>query len=438
MALIYKTLVEIKLLHEYFLTRKDGTTIFSEPDQSARLMFLQEEFSRDQEPVNQDIAFEFPKGLQSKYESLGLKLLPVYSGCRVVVRVIARTLTDQSLVFEPAVALPQSEDIFILIRRKSPAYDAYTNARIGRSLRSVYLFLNAELTSAKTFPFLTNTVPVQDAARAYEQGELSLSGTTIQEYFRQGGADRYGDVAGSGFANESDRVLLPTQFEYYFPDTTNLTQASFTLSNSDGDVIANIEKNSTSGLKQKVSLGFSGKVKSIPFSGESFSDVTYSLEVTGNNGLNARHTIVFSDELISTNPWAVIALRPTVTNNAFNLLANDGFLVRRRDASGVWTNAPVFEIPVKSRLAYWRFVHNRGRALDVSAPITGYVNKEGNALVTKVPRTSSRSWFSLRKELSTDTQYVPNPVSVVIKLEADRRLFIDVVVSPSDLFPEVL
>jgi hypothetical protein len=404
MALIYKTLVEIKLLHEYFLTRKDGTTIFSEPDQPSRLAFLQEEFSRDQEPVNQDIAFEFPKSLQSKYESLCLKLLPTYSGCRVVARVTARTMADQSLVFEPAVALPENEDLFILLKRKGAAYDVYTNSRVSRSLRSVYFFLNSDLTGAKIFPFLTNTVPVQDTSITYEQGELSLSGITIQEYYRQGGADKWSNVVGSGFANESDRVLLPAQFEYYFPDTTNLTQATFILSDSDGNEIVSVEKNNVLGLKQKVTLNFSGKVKSIPFSGGSFSGVTYSLSVTGNNGLSTSHTIVFSDELTSANPWAVIALRTRVTNNAFNLLADDGFLIRRRNAAGTWTDAPVVEIPVKSRLAYWRFVHNKGRALDISAPITDYVNKEGNALVTKIPRDSSRSWFSLRKELSTDKQ----------------------------------
>jgi hypothetical protein len=437
MALIYKTLFEIKLLHEYFLTRKDGTTIFSEPDQPARLAFLREEFNKDQEPVNVDIDFEFPESLRARYESLSLRLLPTYSGCRVVIRVLPKTLADQSLVFEPAVALHSAEDIVILITRKTLAYDVYTNSRVSRSLPSTYLFLNANVPGPKSFPFLTNNVPPQDIAFSYEQGELSLSGPTIQEYYRQGVADVWHDVTGNAFANETDRVLLPSSFHYYFPNTTNLVQASFVLTDRNGDEVVNFDTSDASGLKQKVGLDFSGKVKTIPLTDTSFEDVTYTLKVTGNNGLEAEHTIVFTNDLTRTKPWGVIMLRPEVTNADFNLLANDGFLFRRRDALGVWTEAPVFEIPIKSRLAYWRFIHHKGKALDVSAPLMDYVGKEGNVLVTLTPRAASRSWFSLRKEMPAGTQYVPNPVAPEIKLETDRRLFFDVVVPESDLFPEV-
>ena len=437
MALIYKTLFEIKLLHEYFLTRKDGTTIFSEPNQGARLAYFSEEFINDQHPVNADIEFVFPERLQARYESLSLKVLPTYSGCRVVARVIAKTLADQSLVFAPAVALPSTEDIIILIRRKTLAYDVYTNSRVSRSLPATYLFLNADVPGPKTFPFLTNNIPVQDATFGYEQGELSLSGTTIQEYYRQGGADVWNDVTGSAFANESDRLLLPSSFEYTFPNTVNLTLASFILNDSNDNEVANIDKSDPSGLKRKVGLVFTGKVKTIPFSGNQFNDAVYTLNVTGNNGLAVTHTVLFTDDLTNTKPWGVILLRAGVTNNNFNLLANDGFLFRRRDPLGAWADAPVFEIPVKSRLAYWRFIHNRGKELDVSAPLTGYVGKEGNVLVTLTPRATSRSWFSLSKEMPAGTQYVPNPLDPEIKLEADRRLFFEVVVPECDLFPEV-
>lgn len=437
MPLIYKTLFEIKLLHEYFLTRKDGSSIFSEPDQAARLAFLREEFQNDQDPVNTDVEFAFPENLRTRYESLNLKILPTYSGCRVVMRVVARTLADQSLVFEPAVALQPDEDIAILMRRKTLAYDVYTNSRVRRALAATYLFTNVDVAGPKTFPFLTNSVPTQDPAFSYEQGELSLSGTIIQEYYRQGGLDVWNDVTGTAFANESDRMLLPTSFDYYFFDTLNLTQASFFLNDSNGNEVARIDKADPSGLQQKVRLDFVGKVRTVPLAVTQFNDAVYTLRTIGNNGLSTTNMIVFSDDLTVTKPWGVIVIRPAVTNNDFNLLASDGFLIRRRNAVGVWTDAPVFEIPVKSRLAYWRFIHNRGKELDVSAPLNGYVEKEGNVLVTLVPRSTSRAWFSLSKEMPAGTQYVPNPVDPEIKLETDRRLFFEVVVPECDLFPEV-
>jgi len=439
MGLIYKTLVEIKLLHEYFLTRKDGTTIFSEPDQSARLTFLREEFSNEQEAINEDLDFEFPESLQARYEGLGLKLLPTYSGCRVVVRVVARKLVDQLTVFEPLVTLPSGEDIVILVRRKTLAFDVYTRGRVRRELPATYLFTNTGLGGTRTFPFLTRNVPVQDVAFLYEQGELSLSGATVQEYFRQQVAniwqDVYHDVTGTAFANEGDRILLPPAFDYYFTDTTNLTQASFILTDGNGNIVTTLDRTNAAGLNQKVRLDFSGVINTVPFEG-AFTDVTYLLTVNGNNGFTASHTVIFSDDLLRTQPWAVIMVRPQVADSAFNMIAPDGFLIRRKDALGVWTDATVMEIPVKSRLAYWRFVHHKGKALDVSATLTDYVAKEGNVLITQVPRTAARSWFMLSREAPPGTQYVPNPVGPEIKLGADRRMFFDVVVQPSDLFPE--
>jgi hypothetical protein len=40
MALIYKILFEVKLIHEYFFTDKNGDTIFAQANQSDRINML--------------------------------------------------------------------------------------------------------------------------------------------------------------------------------------------------------------------------------------------------------------------------------------------------------------------------------------------------------------------------------------------------------------
>jgi hypothetical protein len=438
MPVIYKTLFEVKLMHEYYLTKKDGFVVFENTDQQARLDFLLDEFKDERPSVNENINFEFPENLKQKYESLFLRLLPTYSGCRVVVRVNSRTLSDQSVVYEPVVPLSDTLNIFILFSRKNFNIDTYTNARVKRSCPSVYFFSNIDVLSSPTFPFLTGSVPVQEAAVQYEQGELSLSGTQIQEYYREAGTDKWNDVVGTGFANESDRLLLPLKFDYTFNDTTNLTTAVFILKYNNGNTAATITESNAAGIRTKILLNFSGKVKPLPFT-DSFqlSEFIYTLEVNGNNGYSEKHKIIFNNDLTATNPWAVVNIGATAGNTAFNLFANDGFLIRRKDAMGVWTPAPVFEIPVKSRLAYWRFINNRGKELTISAALTDYLNKENKVLVTKKPRSLAKSWFFLRKEGSSDTVYVPNPVAPELKLESDRRLFFDIRVPQSDLFEVV-
>ena len=60
-SLIYKTLFEIKLMHEFYLTEKDGNTIFDLADQKDRINFLLNQYTIDRSSVNKDIEFKFPK-----------------------------------------------------------------------------------------------------------------------------------------------------------------------------------------------------------------------------------------------------------------------------------------------------------------------------------------------------------------------------------------
>ena len=119
MELIYKTLCEIKLEHEYFLTEEDGKNLFSESDPLKRLAQLELAFEKNRESMDRDIDFDFPDTLKESYKEYGLKLLPSYSGCKVLIRVNKKILPDNSLVFEPYFSLPGALDIFILFIKKN-------------------------------------------------------------------------------------------------------------------------------------------------------------------------------------------------------------------------------------------------------------------------------------------------------------------------------
>ncbi len=437
MPVIYKTLFEVRLLHEFYLTKRDGTTIFEKLTQQDRETFLNEEFAEDRDPVNDDIMFQFPPSLLSKYKSHYLKILPTYSGFRVAIRVNGKTLADQTTVYDPLVPLNNDLHIFILVLRKNSTIDRYTNSRLRTALPSTYYFSNAEVAGAKTFPFLTNNLPAQDASFTYEQGELSLNGANVQEFYRQGNADVFRNVSGSGFANESDRILLPARFDYFFPDTNNLTQATFVLKDSNGNELTTITTNNAAGIRERLNVDLNSASNQLPITTPfELNQQFHSLEVSGNNGYSSEHRIIFSSELAQLQPWAVFDIRTSVADTSFNLLANDGFIFRRRDPLGVWSPAPVFEVPVKSRLAYWRYINNKGREMNISAGYLNYFDKEGKVLVTKVPRSLSKAWFLLREEGSSNTVYAPNPTDPMIKLENDRRAFFDIRVPDSDPFPE--
>src|ERR1043165_4516206 len=99
-SLIYKTLFEVKLMHEFFLTDQTGKTVFSLLDQEERKRVLLDEYARDNDSINQDLSFEIPRELKQQYEHLNLRLLPTYSGFKLAVRVKQVLLPDNALVYE--------------------------------------------------------------------------------------------------------------------------------------------------------------------------------------------------------------------------------------------------------------------------------------------------------------------------------------------------
>jgi len=127
MSLIYKTLFEVKLLHEYYCTNADGKTVFDFPLQQDRLNFLFGQFDADKESISTDVEYKFPEELEALYSGYNLKLLPSWHGCKIAVRVNAHTLPDNSLVFEPFTPLPENLNIYILVSKKSALFDNLTN-----------------------------------------------------------------------------------------------------------------------------------------------------------------------------------------------------------------------------------------------------------------------------------------------------------------------
>ena len=169
-----------------------------------------------------------------------------------------------------------------------------------------------------------------------------------------------------------------------------------------------------------------------------YADIIFSLEVTGSNGYSKSHPVVFSNSFYKRENWGVINIKKKVTNSAFGLLKPDGFLITRKDNAGNWTAAPIFEISIKSKFLYWRFSNNKGAELKVASQLSDYLFKEDKVLFSKRPRSLSGSYFSLNKEGSTDTIYVPNPLNYDLKKDNKERLYCDIRVPESQMFPVVV
>lgn len=450
MSLIYKTLFEVKLTHEYYVTETDGSTIFSLSDRVLRTNFLSRQYSNERDAVNSDVIFQFPKSLEAKYKRHNLKLLPSYSGFKIMVRVSQQTLPDTSVLYRPLAALPDDLDINVEIVKKDNLFESYTNSRLRVNLPAGYFFSNNRIVNLKVvnpnfpFLFLCNNVQAFDNKKAYEQGELAAFGETgiKQNYKTAGGTgESWSKVPGISYANENDRLLLPLKFYYSFPDADNITQATFTLTanfalnQNDDHVVKTITIYADATVK-KMLLDFSDK-EALLINNESFRfpDMVFALNVTATNGYSRNHAVIFSDTLYDQNTnWGIINIKVKPVDNTFRLIDEGGLLFKRRDALGKWQDPPSFEIPVKSRFTYWRYINAKGKDLKVSSGFIGCLVKENKVLLSNNPRSIARNYFSLPKT-GDEPIYVPNPTYLELKTDEHERLFFDVVMPTCEAFP---
>ena len=119
----------------------------------------------------------------------------------------------------------------------------------------------------------------------------------------------------------------------------------------------------------------------------------------------------------------------------FDLVSSDGFLVTRKDAAGVSTGAPIFEIPIKSRSAYWRYKNNKGEKIVVHTDLKDFLDPyDDRILISKKPQSITQSFFLLRNIDNTAAKYVPNPINDGIERDLSKQLYFNVIVPKSDHF----
>ena len=438
MDLIYKTLCEIKLEHEYFLTFEDGKNLFEESDPLDRIALLEQGYADDRESFSRDIRYEFPEKVKTLYNSYGLKLLPSYSGCRVLVRVNQKRQPDNSIVFEPFFPLPEDLEIFILLIKKSNLPDAYTSGRITRSVPSIYLFSNETINGASLFPFIVSPISPFEAGVSYEQGELALdAGNLVQIFYDNTGIlqQRAINTPVISFATENDRILVPGRFYYIVTGNNPVTELEISVSDSSNNIIKEFSFDQSEPIG-RVMLDFTDKADLIQLSEKlTLPDAIFSFKATGNNGYSDDRKLVFADHLVQVSAFGTVHLKPRVTNPAFNLLTDEGWIVQKRDPLGILSSAPVFEIPFKSRLSHFRYLNSNGKELQLDPSLNNFLFKENGALVSQMPVSLCRYYFLISDNSGTVTKYLPNPRSYDIKTDVFRRIYFEIQVPESDNFP---
>lgn len=437
MTTIYKILFEVQVLHEYYLTNHNNATIF-ESSAAARQSFLNDRFLKNARSISSDLRYAVPPSMQSVFSKYRLKLLAGYTGFKVGIEVTPFTLAGNIKAYKPVVTLPDDLDIQVLLLRKDSIIDTYTNRRLRTNIKAAGYFSNDDLPGAKTFPFLSNPVTAFDAAAVYEQGELSSFGANDTRIFfvDNGGADQFLPVTPGNYYNEADNLLTTPYINYTFPNANTVTQATFTLKDSTNAIVQTIETGSSG--KRLYSTPFQFDTTKLNTTGSKTVDNTllYTLEVNADGGYTNSHSLLFIKEpgLDHKDIWGLVNIKPAPVNAAFNLIDGSGFLITRRNAANVATvPPPIFEIWVKSRLSFWRYTNMDGGVLKTGTqPDLLFFNN--GQLISDSPR--SHSYYpTLYKKADSSLHYLPNPKAYEPVRVEGNRLFTEIPVPTSEMFP---
>lgn len=447
MKLLYNILFEVKVLHEYYLTDPDNTSVFQDAKQTDRLAWLNKRYQSDQPAGSDDLQFVLPSSMAAPFKNQDLRLLNSLSGFQVAVRV-NETVTGGSVVYSPAIPLDGNLNLLVLLQQQTGQFAALTNGRLQRPVASIYYFSNADLGAAKTAPVLSRPISAQVSGYGYEQGELSLNGTNVELCYYNGTTPVFETVPGNGFINENDRLVVGRAFDYTFEPTDNVTQAQFTLKDQSGNTVRTWATSGTEALGT-VTVNFEDASNTTPAPlvtlprARATDAILYSLVVSGNGGYTKTVPLIFYDiasDLLST--WGIVQLQVSVPNASMSLVDANGNLYTPVLAAPDGTNSPypVFEIRCKSRYTFWRYYSDDPTKI-LNAPtgsIADFLEGTTGVLTTllPIPGTYLPFFFSQNPAATPPVfTYLPNPAPDTL-IEVDgNQLFSNIEVPASGIFP---
>lgn len=407
-TIYYKKLVELRILHEYYLI-SDNVRNFFFLDDDTREKGLNRLIINHRYDIWKDLLIEPTPATRKVMDSRHIRFAGTKTGFILGVRV--KSSNNRYYPF-----VDQGNDPLIFqLRILNPAFKNYTSLRLNSTIAFQYFFANSDTGSALVYPSLSS--PVNDFASGlfYEQGDLAKIGGVTMEALTLTNSDQASDWALSnspGVAHEGDRVLLPSKFNYSFSRSIAVSQADFTLKTLSGDTVKSIHA-AAPGRLDKVFLDFSDALLTGP--------VYYILEVTGDNGYHETRRILPSDGLYQPSGLGVVEITNTSANPGFSLFDFDGSLKPA---------FPVFEIRLKSRVTYWRYRSNSGLRFKTSPKTNPFLVADNGTLKTRKPVVMTASPLEFRDpNPAIASVYLPNPADQSLKTDPGGILYSDIYVS---------
>jgi len=426
-TILYKRLFEVRILHDYYLSKADLTS-FYELNDNEKAEFLNLSIFQNEYDVQNYLEIIPSDSTQTLFRNFHLRMAISPSGFMVGVKVKTQMNEAGEEEYLPTILTPADTlRLGFQLRIKDPDFNTYTNLKIRQSAPASYFFSNTNTEEEKVFPSLSLPVAEYDADTTYESGEMAIVGDILKEALEETNSDSdavWRAVDGGVFANEQDHILLPKVFPYTLSEASDATE--FTLKELDGSDVKKVTFNTT-GKSQTLSLDFRQSALTADDEPEDIIDGHYLLEISTDSSTKTV-PVYLSAELYRRANAGALVIKTDVTDPDFRVMNDDGTLITRKKADGTFVSHPVFEIRFKRRSTYWRYRSDSGGSLKAISDTTQFLDKESGYLVTKNLRPLTYFPTIFKNSNQADV-FLPNPNKRSVKKEA-KKYFSDTYVSP--------
>ncbi len=383
----YKRLFEVRLLHEYYLLDASYPTFFDRT-KTDRETILGQRILKNQYRLNKDLEIIPDEGTATLFKALNWRFVPTATGFVVAARTVLKAVGGNDIEF-PYSPLPAPlPPLYFHIQAKNRAFKTYTFIPLRKKPLPLNYYFSNGPAAVHDADFAALSLPISPfvPANLYEMGDIAQIGADIQEAPTDTSSNlNWLAVDGKGWVNENDRICLSKTFRYQFPAGNTATSAVFTLKSADGAVVLKTVSKQGSNPLQSVALDFSF-IKNADNEDVDTADGHYRLEVKVGSATST-HTLYLTD-VFRLQAVGLIHINMAETDASYNIFNADGSL-RNLNPNPLGERIhPVFELRLRSRKTYWRYVPTyNDDSFAVNASLANYLIADGpHNVITQRPQ----------------------------------------------------
>lgn len=345
----YYRLFELRILHEYFLLHDDKLTYFDLPLNTQQAI-LEKQLLQGQYKLMEHLTIEPTAECLAILKNHRMKIGRTAVGIVVAGAGKVHKRSDNSEILLPEIPLSPYLEFTFVIKVQNAYFRNYTLLPLKLNSSAIYLFSNdPDNVSGPGFASLSNPVAKFESGSLYYSGDIADHRGVLKESFADTNNNlSWENMAGSGYLNENDRCLYPSQFIYYPSETDKQNNLTFVLKDiKDKTEIKKIifPPSERSSLR----VDFS----SAPFKGANVPIPNGRYLLEKDNSISSEEKEIYllgqfspQGSVFNAGDLGMILIRASENSATYRIMDEEG---------GFLQPHPIFQIRLASRSTFWRY-----------------------------------------------------------------------------------